>query len=48
MMLEKKTTEFLEALASSQPVPGGGGASATVGALASALVQLEHWHPHWV
>ena len=36
MMLEKKTTEFLEALSSSQPVPGGG-ASATVGALASAL-----------
>ena len=37
MMLEKKTTEFLEALASSRPVPGGGGACATVGAFASAL-----------
>lgn len=37
MMLEKKTTEFLEALSSSQPVPGGGGACAAVGAFACAL-----------
>lgn len=37
MMLEKKTTEFLEILSSSSPVPGGGGASAAVGAFASAL-----------
>lgn len=37
MMLEQKTTEFLEALSSAAPVPGGGGASATVGAFASAL-----------
>ena len=36
-MLEKQTTEFLEDLSSSRPVPGGGGASATVGAFASAL-----------
>ncbi len=26
MMLEKKTTEFLEVLSSAEPVPGGGGA----------------------
>lgn len=32
MMLEKKTTEFLNVLSSSAPVPGGGGASAAVGA----------------
>lgn len=37
MMLEKKTTEFLEVLSSKEPVPGGGGASAAVGAFASAL-----------
>lgn len=37
MMLEKKTTDFLEELSSARPVPGGGGACATVGAFASAL-----------
>ena len=37
MMLEKKTTEFLEELSSSSPVPGGGGASAAAGAYAAAL-----------
>ena len=34
-MLEKKTTEFLEELSSSAPVPGGGGASAAAGAYAA-------------
>ena len=37
MMLEKKTTEFLEELSSSAPVLGGGGASAAAGAYAAAL-----------
>ena len=37
MMLEKKTTEFLEELSSKAPVPGGGGASAAAGAFAAAL-----------
>lgn len=37
MLLDKKTTEFLEELSSSSPTPGGGGASAAVGAFASAL-----------
>lgn len=37
MMLEKKTTDFLEVLSSAAPVPGGGGTSAAVGAFASAL-----------
>ncbi len=37
MMLEMKTTEFLEELSSKAPVPGGGGASAAVGAFGTAL-----------
>ena len=37
MMLEKSAIDFLEDLSSSKPVPGGGGASAAVGAFASAL-----------
>ena len=37
MMLEQKTTDFLEVLSSAAPVPCGGGASAAVGAFASAL-----------
>ena len=41
MLLEQKTTDFLEQLSSSAPIPGGGGASAAVGAFASALGLLE-------
>ena len=37
MLLEQKTTDFLEQLSSSTPIPGGGGASAAGGAFASAL-----------
>ena len=37
MMLERKVTDFLEILSSDAPVPGGGGASATVGAMGVAL-----------
>ncbi|MCQ2508460.1 MAG: cyclodeaminase/cyclohydrolase family protein [Dorea sp.] len=37
MLLELKSTEFIEQLSSSAPTPGGGGASALVGALATAL-----------
>lgn len=37
MMLEQKTTDFLNVLSSKEPTPGGGGASAAVGAFAAAL-----------
>lgn len=37
MMLESSAKQFIEALSSKEPVPGGGGASAYVGALGMAL-----------
>lgn len=37
MMTDKSCKEFTDALASGEPVPGGGGASAMVGALGTAL-----------
>ena len=38
MMGESKIKEFLEALSSAQPAPGGGAASALVGSIAASLV----------
>ena len=35
-----KCTEFVEVLASKEPVPGGGGASALVGAIGTALCSM--------
>lgn len=40
MMREMKMTEFFDVLASAEPVPGGGGASAAVGAFAAALGRM--------
>lgn len=40
MLTEKSCIEFADALASSAPVPGGGGASAMVGALGIALASM--------
>jgi formiminotetrahydrofolate cyclodeaminase len=40
MFIEKRVTEFLDALASKEPVPGGGSGAALGGALAAALVSM--------
>ncbi len=40
MFTELRVTEFLDALASKEPVPGGGSGAALAGALASALVSM--------
>lgn len=40
MMYEMQMTEFADLLGSSAPVPGGGGASAVVGAFAAALGRM--------
>jgi len=37
MILDQKTTEFIEVLSSKEPVPGGGGGAALVGALGAAM-----------
>ena len=39
-MIDKSLREFNEMLASKQPIPGGGGASALAGALAAGLAQM--------
>ena len=40
MLVDLTVSEFLDALASSEPVPGGGGGSALGGALGAALVSM--------
>lgn len=40
MLAERTTTEFLDALASGAPTPGGGGAAAVMGAMGAALVSM--------
>ena len=40
MFIEKSVTEFLDALASKEPVPGGGSGAALGGASAAALVSM--------